>query len=78
MLLIKESVDADCLISESSENGVKSLFIEGIYIQGNKVNRNNRNFLLASNNGLKIMNINYSILLNDTHSNEDLDGKIFN
>ena len=44
MLLIKESVDADCLISESSENGVKSLFIEGIYIQGNKVNRNNRNY----------------------------------
>jgi hypothetical protein len=44
MLLIKESVDDNFLITESTENGVKSLFIEGIYIQGNSVNRNNRKY----------------------------------
>jgi len=44
MHLIKESVDDDFVITESSENGVKSLFIEGIYIQGNSVNRNNRKY----------------------------------
>lgn len=44
MLLIKESVEDNCVISESIENGVKSLFIEGIYIQGNSVNRNNRKY----------------------------------
>jgi hypothetical protein len=44
MLLIKESVEDDFLISESTENGVKSLFIEGIYIQGNSVNKNNRKY----------------------------------
>lgn len=44
MHLIKESVDDNFVITESSENGVKSLFIEGIYIQGNSVNRNNRKY----------------------------------
>jgi hypothetical protein len=44
MLLIKESVEDDFIISESTENGVKSLFIEGIYIQGNSINRNNRKY----------------------------------
>jgi hypothetical protein len=44
MLLIKESVDDNFLITESTENGVKSLFIEGIYIQGNSINRNNRKY----------------------------------
>jgi hypothetical protein len=44
MLLIKESVEDDFIISESTENGIKSLFIEGIYIQGNSVNRNNRKY----------------------------------
>jgi len=44
MLFIKESVDDDFVISEATENGIKSLFIEGIYIQGNSVNRNNRKY----------------------------------
>lgn len=47
MLLIKESVEDDYVITESNENGVKSLFIEGIYIQGNNVNRNNRKYPTA-------------------------------
>ena len=42
MLLIKESLDGDCVISESIEDGKKSLFIEGIYIQGDSVNKNKR------------------------------------
>ena len=44
MLLIKESLDSDCIISEATENGVKSLFIEGIYIQGDMVNKNKRKY----------------------------------
>lgn len=44
MLLIKESVEDDYVITESTDNGIKCLFIEGIYIQGNSVNRNNRKY----------------------------------
>jgi hypothetical protein len=44
MLLIKESLDSECMISESVEDGKKSLFIEGIYIQGESVNKNNRKY----------------------------------
>lgn len=47
MLLIKESVEDDYVITESNDNGIKSLFIEGIYIQGNNVNRNNRKYPTA-------------------------------
>ncbi|MCK9369343.1 primosomal protein [Candidatus Dojkabacteria bacterium] len=42
MRLIREAVEDVKYLTEASENGVKRLFIEGTFLVGNKVNRNNR------------------------------------
>ena len=48
MLLIKENNDTDIVITEATENGNKSWFIEGIMIQCYKPNRNNRYYISES------------------------------
>lgn len=42
MKLIRETIENVTYLTESSENGKKNLFIEGIFLVGDKVNRNNR------------------------------------
>jgi len=42
MKLIRETVEDVKYLTEASENGKKNLFIEGTFLVGNKVNRNNR------------------------------------
>jgi hypothetical protein len=42
MKLIRETVENVKYLTEASENGKKNLYIEGTFLVGNKVNRNNR------------------------------------
>jgi hypothetical protein len=42
MKLIRETVEDVKYLTEASENGKKNLYIEGTFLVGNKVNRNNR------------------------------------
>ena len=42
MKLIKEHIEQVKYLTETSENGKKSLYIEGIFLVGDTVNRNNR------------------------------------
>lgn len=42
MKLIRETVENVKYLTEASENGKKSLFIEGTFLVGDKINRNNR------------------------------------
>lgn len=42
MKLIRETVEDVKYLTESSENGKKNLYIEGTFLVGNRVNRNNR------------------------------------
>jgi hypothetical protein len=42
MKLIRETIEDVKYLTESSENGKKNLFIEGTFLVGDKVNRNNR------------------------------------
>jgi len=42
MKLIKENIETVKYITESAENGKKKLFIEGTFLVGNEINKNNR------------------------------------
>ena len=42
MKLIRETVENVKYLTEASENGKKNLFIEGTFLVGDTVNRNNR------------------------------------
>ena len=42
MKLIRETIENVKCLSETTENGKKRLYIEGTFLVGDKVNRNNR------------------------------------
>lgn len=51
MKLIRETVEDVKYITESTENGQKRLFIEGVFLVGDKVNRNNRMYKMDTLRG---------------------------
>ena len=42
MKLIREHIEAVKYLTETSENGKKNLYIEGVFLVGDKINKNNR------------------------------------
>lgn len=48
MKLITETIEDIRYLTESSENGKKKLFIEGTFLVGNQVNRNNRMYMMET------------------------------
>lgn len=48
MKLITETVEDIKYLTESTENGKKKLFIEGTFLVGNAVNRNNRMYMMET------------------------------
>lgn len=48
MKLIRETVENVKYLTEASENGKKNLFIEGTFLVGDKINKNNRMYEMAT------------------------------
>lgn len=48
MKLITETVENVKYLTEASENGKKNMYIEGVFLVGNTVNRNNRMYMMET------------------------------